>query len=209
MVSSTAETLLPKFRQAISAAFGAPITNSFVTSEGLVGISAPDDPVIKLATDSCIVELVDADWHPVAPGTPSAAVLVTNLYNRVQPLIRYELTDSFTRQPDSTDHGHLRAIVEGRSDDILHYTDADVHPLVLRSVLLTRREVIDYQIRQTATGVDVRAMVERHLDLSLLRDDLRAALQRAGMADPQVRVEAVTSLPRHPETGKLRRVIPA
>jgi len=209
MVSSTAETLLPEFRQAISAAFGAPITNSFVTSEGLVGISAPDDPVIKLATDSCIVELVDADWHPVAPGTPSAAVLVTNLYNRVQPLIRYELTDSFTRQPDSTDHGHLRAIVEGRSDDILHYTDADVHPLVLRSVLLTRREVIDYQIRQTATGVDVRAMVERHLDLSLLRDDLRAALQRAGMADPQVRVEAVTSLPRHPETGKLRRVIPA
>ena len=192
-----------------AAAFGAPISNSFVTSEGLVGISAPDDPVIKLATDSCIVELVDADWHPVAPGTPSAAVLVTNLYNRVQPLIRYELTDSFTRQPDSTEHGHLRAIVDGRRDDILHYTDADVHPLVLRSVLLTRREVIDYQIRQTATGVDVRAMVERHLDLSLLRDDLRAALQRAGMADPQVRVEAVTSLPRHPETGKLRRVIPA
>jgi len=192
-----------------AAAFGAPISNSFVTSEGLVGISAPDDPVIKLATDSCIVELVDADWHPVAPGTPSAAVLVTNLYNRVQPLIRYELTDSFTRQPDSTEHGHLRAIVDGRRDDILHYADADVHPLVLRSVLLTRREVIDYQIRQTATGVDVRAMVERHLDLSLLRDDLRAALQRAGMADPQVRVEAVTSLPRHPETGKLRRVIPA
>jgi hypothetical protein len=76
-------------------------------------------------------------------------------------------------------------------------------------VLLSRREVIDYQIRQTTTGVDVCAMVEGHLDLSRLRDHLRAALQRAGMADPEVRVDAVTSLPRHPETGKLRRVIPA
>ena len=208
MVSSTAETLLAEFRAAISAAFGAPITNSFVTSEGLVGVSAPDDPVITMATDSCIVELVDADWHPVPAGTPSAAVLVTNLYNRVQPLIRYELTDSFIRQPDSTEHGHLRAIVDGRRDDILRYADADVHPLVLRSVLLTRREVIDYQVRQTATGVDVSALLESHLDLSQLSEDLRAALQRAGLADPEVHVEAVTSLPRHPETGKLRRVIP-
>jgi phenylacetate-coenzyme A ligase PaaK-like adenylate-forming protein len=208
MVSSTAETLLPEFREAISAAFGAPITNTFATSEGLVGASAPDDPVITLATDSCIVELVDADWHPVAPGTPSASVLVTNLYNRVQPLIRYELTDSFTRQPDSTEHGHLRAIVDGRCDEILHYADAEVHPLVVRSALLTRREVIDYQVQQTATGVDVCALLERHLDLSRLRDDLRAALQRAGLADPEVHVVAVTSLPRHPETGKPRRVIP-
>jgi phenylacetate-coenzyme A ligase PaaK-like adenylate-forming protein len=126
----------------------------------------------------------------------------------VQPLIRYELTDSFTRQPDSTEHGHLRAIVDGRCDEILHYADAEVHPLVVRSALLTRREVIDYQVQQTATGVDVCALLERHLDLSRLRDDLRAALQRAGLADPEVHVVAVTSLPRHPETGKLRRVIP-
>jgi phenylacetate-coenzyme A ligase PaaK-like adenylate-forming protein len=127
----------------------------------------------------------------------------------VQPLIRYELTDSFTQQPDSTEHGHLRAIVEGRSDDILHYADVDVHPMVLRSVLLTRREVIDYQIRQTATGVDVYALLESQLDLTRLRDDLLAALQRAGVTHPEVQVEAVPSLPRHPETGKLRRVIPA
>ena len=40
------------------------------------------------------------------PGVASAKVLVTNLYNRLQPLIRYELGDSFTRQPDSHGHGH-------------------------------------------------------------------------------------------------------
>lgn len=100
MVNSTAETLLPEFRAAISAAFGAPITDTFPASEGLVGASAPDDPVITMATDSCLVELVDDCYRAVPPGVASAKVLVTNLSNSAQPPIRYELGDSFTRQPD-------------------------------------------------------------------------------------------------------------
>ena len=209
MVNCTAETLLPEFRAAISEAFGAPITNTFATSEGLFGASAPDDPVITMATDSCIVELVDDAYRPVPPGTASAKVLVTNLYNTLQPLIRYELADSFTRQPDSPDHGHLRVTVVGRSDEILHYPGADVHPVVLRSVLLTHPGVVDYVATQTPRGVAVLALTERDVDLPRLRTDLRAALGRAGLADPEVHIDAVDSLPRHRETGKLRRVIPA
>jgi hypothetical protein len=49
----------------------------------------------------------------------------------------------------------------------------------------------------------------READLVLLREQLCAALARAGLADPEVTVDAVATLPRHPETGKLRRVIPA
>lgn len=211
MVNSTAETLLPEFRAAISEAFGAPITDTFATSEGLVGASAPDDPVITLATDSCIVELVDDAYRPVPSGIASAKVLVTNLYNRLQPLIRYELCDSFTRQPDSPDHGHLRVTVVGRSDDVLRYPGADVHPVVLRSILLTHPGVVDYAVTQTPRGVSVLVLVdcEHGVALPHLRESLRTGLRRAGLADPEVNVDAVTSLPRHPETGKLRRVIPA
>ena len=57
----------------------------------------------------------------VPAGAPSAKVLVTNLYNHVQPLIRYELTDTFIRQPKAAEHGYLRARVQGRNDDVLHY----------------------------------------------------------------------------------------
>ncbi len=124
MVNCTAEMLLPEFRAAIKGAFRAPITNTFATSEGLVGASIPDDQVITLATDSCLVELVDDAYRPVPPGVPSARVLITNLYNHLQPLIRYELGDSFTRQSDSPAHGHVRVTVVGRSDEILHYPEA-------------------------------------------------------------------------------------
>jgi len=208
-VTVFAETLLPQFRVAIREAFGAPITNTFASSEGLVGASAPDDPVITMATDSCLVELVDEDYRPVPPGVASAKVLVTNLYNHLQPLIRYEMNDSFTRQPDSPAHGHLRATVVGRSDEILRFPEADIHPITLRSVLLASPGVIDYVVTQTPRGVAALVMTEGDTDLAPLRESLRTALRHAGLSGPEVRVKAVSSLPRHPETGKLRRVISA
>jgi phenylacetate-CoA ligase len=209
LVNSTAETLLPAYRVAIRTAFGAPIMNTFATSEGLVGSSGFNEEVIALGTDGCIVEPVDDCYQPVAPGIPSAKVLVTNLYNHLQPLIRYELGDSFTRQPDSTEHGHMRVTVDGRSDAILRYPGAEVHPLALRSALLGTPEVLDYQAAQTVHGISVSVLLERPADLRALGARLEAALQRAGLAGPQVEVHEVTSLPRHPETGKLRRVVPA
>jgi phenylacetate-CoA ligase len=209
LVNCTAETLQPQFRAAIRQAFGAPVFNTFATTEGLAGSSGPDDPFITLATDSCIVELVDARYRPVPPGTASAKVLITNLYNHLQPLIRYELNDSFTAQRPAASHGRLRVSVEGRADEILHYDHAHVHPLVLRSVLLTQPAVLDYQVQQTPRGAAVQVLLEHQADLAQLRDQLRTALTRAGLADPDVTVQAVTVLPRNPQTGKLRRVIPA
>jgi phenylacetate-CoA ligase len=209
LVNCTAETLQPEFRAAIRQAFGVPVFNTFASTEGLIGSSGPDDPAITLATDSCIVELVDAAGQPVPDGTPSAKVLVTNLFNHLQPLIRYELNDSFTAQPAAAAHGRLRVTVQGRADDILRYGHAEIHPLALRSILLTHAGVLDYQVRQTARGIDVRVLAQHADSLAALRGQLHAALSRAGVADPEVTLAAVAALPRNPDTGKLRRVIPA
>jgi phenylacetate-coenzyme A ligase PaaK-like adenylate-forming protein len=99
--------------------------------------------------------------------------------------------------------------VQGRADGILRYGRAEIHPLALRSVLLAQPDVLDYQVRQTARGVAVQVLLGRGTSVTSLREQLRAALARAGLADPEVIVRAVAALPRNPETGKLRRVIPA
>ena len=208
VVTSTSETCTPELRAAISAGFGAPLIDSFGSTEGLVGASAPDDDVITFAEDGCIVELVDEHHRPVPPGTPSAAVLVTNLSNRLQPLIRYQLTDSFVQQPAASEHGYLRARVSGRSDEDFHYGDVTVHPLVIRTVMLQSHEVAEYQVRQTSTGIDVTAVADHGLDLEVLRSDLSAALGGAGLVDPEVSVWSAPNLERDAATGKLRRFVP-
>lgn len=207
-ISSTSETMLPEMRSAIREAFGVTIFDSFGSSEGLFGKTGPDDDVFAFNTDMCIVELVDADNMPVAPGVPSAKVLVTNLYNHVQPLIRYELTDSFSRQPDVNGHGHLRARVRGRSDEVLRYGATTIHPIAIRSVMVKAPQVTDYQVHQTRTGIDVFAVISQELDLDTLAEQLRRALVDGGLNRPTVTVRAVDRVERHPLSGKLRRFVP-
>ena len=208
-INASSETLLPEWRREIEDAFGVGVSDVFGSSEGLIGIGAPGDPVLTFNTDVCIVELVDERDRPVPPGVPSAKLLLTNLANRVQPLVRYEIGDRFVRQPDSPDHGHLRAAVEGRNDDGLRWGGIEVHPLVVRGVMVKEPRVTDYQVRQTARGVDLAVLATEPFALDALCTSLRAALSAAGLDDAEVTARHVAALERHPETGKVRRFIRA
>ena len=55
---------------------------------------------LHLNADWVILEPVDAALRPVPPGTPSHSTLLTNLANRVQPILRYDIGDSVTMLPD-------------------------------------------------------------------------------------------------------------
>jgi phenylacetate-coenzyme A ligase PaaK-like adenylate-forming protein len=208
IVTCTSETLHAELRALIAGGFDASVIDTFGSTEGLVGVTPPDDDVLVFNSDVCITELVDENNRAVTAGTPSAKVLVTNLSNRVQPLIRYEMTDSFIHQPTAAEHGHLRAKVQGRADELLRYDEVDVHPLVVRTVLVKMPEVLDYQVHQTRRGIDVSALTTCTLDERHLQTRLISALDEAGLHDPDVTVRAVATLERNHETGKLRRVFP-
>jgi len=164
--------------------------------------------VISFAGDACIVEFVDANNQPVPEGVPSAKALVTNLHNRTQPLIRYELTDRFVRHPSDPRTGVVRATVEGRADDVFQYADVAVDPLVIRTVMVRTTAAREYQVRQTARGIDIAIIAEGELNPTVVAAALAQSLNAAGLPDPEVGVREVTDIARHPETGKARRFIP-
>jgi phenylacetate-CoA ligase len=207
MISTTSETLVPELRRLIAAGFGTPIVDVFGSSEGLVGVTAPDDDVLVFNTDLCIVELVDAEYRPVAPGMPSAKILVTNLYNRVQPLIRYELDDRFVRAPDAPEHGHLRAFVQGRSGKVLNYDGINVHPIAVDDVMEKAPGVLDYQVHQTQQGIDVDVLAFVSIDTRRLGIQLTDALVAAGLRQPRVTVTVVEQLERRKDSGKIDRFL--
>jgi phenylacetate-coenzyme A ligase PaaK-like adenylate-forming protein len=209
-VTVTSEPLTADARACIDEAFGVGVSDMFGSSEGVLGVSPPDDPAIVLASDTAIVELVDEHHQPVEPGVPSAKVLVTNLANQVQPLIRYELTDSFVEQPSRAPDGHLRVAVAGRSDDELHYGDGVVvHPLAVRTVMVKVPEASEYQVRQTPDGVDIAVVASAALDTERVRGAVADELERAGLREPSVHVRVVSAadIERHPETAKTKRFI--
>jgi phenylacetate-CoA ligase len=207
-VTSVSEMLTPEDRQAISAAFGVAVINAFVSTEGLVGHSEPGGLVLTFASDTCIAECVDDAGRPVPDGTASARVLVTNLHNLTQPLIRYELTDRFTPAGTSAG-GFLRASVEGRRDDVFRYGATIVHPFVLTTALLAAGRVREYQVRQTVRGADITVVADAGLDDAALTAAVQQSLRQAGLTQPQVTINHAEAIARDPRTGKARRFVPS
>jgi len=207
-VTASSEQLTDEDRTAITAAFGVPVTDQFASTEGLAGYSDPGGQVLTFATDMCLAEPVTADGEPVPPGTAADKVLVTNLHNLTQPLIRYELTDRFVRYPDDPG-GRLRAAVDGRADSVFRYGDVVVHPITFYSVLESPEAITEFQVRQTQRGVVIDVVADGHLDQAALEDAIRHDLARCGLTAPEVAVRAVTFIERHPETGKVLRFLPS
>jgi len=138
----------------------------------------------------------------------SAKVLVTNLHNLTQPPVRYELTDRFTRPAGEPTAGWLRASIDGRADEVLRYGRVTVHPHVIRSIPASQGEVREYQVRQTADGIDVLCVPDGDAGEAVLAERLKDALRQAGLNAPQADVRLVQAIRRDPRTGKVTRFIP-
>lgn len=207
-----AEPLFDEIRLAAEQTWQAPVANMWGTSEaGIVGIGCFVEPGMHLADDQVIVEAVDARGRVVPPGVPSQKVLVTNLANTLQPLIRYEITDQVVMVEATCGCGsaHRRvADIQGRLDDEFAYgVGVRVHPHVFRSVLVRDPAVIEYQVHQTADGAEILVRHEAPIDRDALASGVSTALANVGLAEPRVTISTVDSIPRL-ASGKVKRFVP-
>ena len=204
------EPLLPEIRAAAEETWGVPVANWWLCSEGgPMGLGCGVGAGMHLAEDLVIVEPVDAAGQPVPPGTRSAKLYLTNLYNTAMPLIRYELTDEVTLldEPCPCGSAHRRvADVQGRLDDGFVYGSVTVHPHLFRSVLGSERAIVEYQVSQTARGAAV-AVRGGPVDASRLERRLEAELERLGVPRAEVSIRVVERLERQ-DIGKLKRFLP-
>jgi len=193
-----------------------PMSGYAATEAPAIATSSPEHPELEIADDVVVIEIVDEDGKPVAPGRPGAKVLLTNLINYAQPLIRYELTDSVVESPLPNPAGRpWRCLlsVDGRKADILYLRAPDgatvpVHPSVLASAIAPLAEIGEYAFVYDAQGLHAHIVqtpgatadvVER------LRIALIDAVASTGAVPPVVDVLPVPALQREPG-GKLRLV---
>ena len=118
---SGGEGLSPVARTRLEHVFGCPLHNEYGASECLSIGYACREGALHVNADWVILEPVDRDYRPTPVGELSHTVLLTNLANAVQPIIRYDLGDRVRAKVGACACGNpLPAFqLEGRSDDVL------------------------------------------------------------------------------------------
>jgi phenylacetate-coenzyme A ligase PaaK-like adenylate-forming protein len=212
------EVLTDDVRERIVAAFDSEPFNGYGTTEvGYVAVECDRHAGLHVFEDQVLIEIVDDEYRPVPAGRPGTRLLVTNLFNRTQPLIRYELDDLVTASPEPCPCGRpfpLLKTIEGRSDDILELPargggTTKVHPVTLRSPLAGIAAVSEYRIVYRADELRVEAVLagtDGRRVCQEVESSLGAALAESGAQPPPIRVESVSEIPRHPHSGKHKAI---
>jgi phenylacetate-CoA ligase len=219
---TSAELRTPQMTQRLVEVFGVRPFNVFACTEGLFGSECEHHQGIHLLEET-LVENVDPDGEPVPAGEPGARLLVTNLHNLVQPLLRLEVTDVVTLDPDPCPCGRILArmtTIHGRSDDIISLPARDgspvaVHPLHF-ALLSSDPQVREFQIIQDGPTLRVLVVPTRSPNLAPAAADdelekriryvITRQLLELGVHHPHITVERRQELNRT-AGGKLKLVI--
>ena len=210
------ECLCDAVRARLARAFDCRVRNGYGASEFLSIAAECGHGALHVNSDWVLLEPVDSAYRVLDPGETSHTVLLTNLANGVQPLIRYDLGDSVTVLPAPCECGSvLPAIrVEGRRDDVLacadgHGATVKLLPLVLTTVLEDEARVHDFQLEQCGPArLRLRLGAAERGHAARAQAALRHYLRLQGL--PDVSVEFADEAPRRDRaSGKLRRVIRA
>jgi len=208
-VSTNSEPLSAEDRDAIDAAWGAPVHNLWGSTEiGVQAVGCGQGDGLHICADEVILERVDEAGRPVGADEPAARTLATGLAGRAFPFIRYDLGDEVTLLPGRCPCGSAMprvADISGRRDDDFHYDGRLVPASAFRYVLGTDPRISEYQVHQTAHGAEV--LVVGSPDPSAVAVALAAALRPFGLPQAEIGVRIVDQIPRHASTGKLKRFV--
>lgn len=219
-IEATGETLPREVAQSATEVFGCPVRQAYAASEALVMAISCDAGWMHVNADWVVLEPVDAELRPTPPGEASHTVLLTNLANRVQPIIRYDVGDSVQLRVDRCPCGNpLPAIrVQGRCDDVLHLRAstgecAEILPLAVGTLAQATPGVDRWQLVQTAPAqITVHLATVPGYSRELVWEDLRSRLSgflQAQSAGFCALVLSDQPPERSATSGKFRQVISA
>lgn len=209
-VMSASEVLTQESRAKIEHAWHSQPFDVYAATETAGIASECSHHRLHLFEDLVITEVVDEGNQPVPRGEFGAKVLVTVLFSRTQPLIRYEMSDRVALSPERCDCGLPFALIggiEGRAEDILQLPgrggdSVRIHPNVFHK-LLESLPVQGWQVVQEHDAI--RILLQQpgaEIDIDGLSSEVVRALEHQKAIPPPVRVERVEVLTKS-ATGKL------
>jgi phenylacetate-CoA ligase len=167
-IKSIGETLQEDLRQAVAELdAGISVIDGYSSQEcGAIAMQCPDGGGYHVMSESLIVEILDQDGEPCAPGQ-IGRIVVTDLHNLASPIIRYDIGD-YAQLGETCSCGRGLTKLDkilGRTRNLVVKPNGDRHwPLVGFHSFDTIAPIRQYQlIQETVERITVRFVTDEPL----------------------------------------------
>lgn len=209
-----AEVLSPTDKAQFESLFQTKVIEIYQASEGQIA-SACHLGHLHINEDLVYVELYDQSGNPIEkPHIIGHKMILTNLINEAQPLIRYEMNDMIVLDDPCPCGSNFRRIerILGRSDDNLFFYNAVQEAQIVYSdlfarwIITTSDAIREFQVIQTEISkLEITVDLIASFDLKQLEKRLIDELRELGLsAEIKIRVDML-ELPKH--ANKYKRFI--
>lgn len=152
----TSEMFFKEDQKLLEHQFGVPVVNEYGASElGLLAFQNPSGEWV-LNSETMYVEVVDDNGN-ILPNGREGRIVITSLYNRAHPFIRYDIGDTGSLSEQSTPKKPLLKELMGRTNDVAVLPSGKVVPgltfyYVTKSVIENDSQIKEFIVQQTAPG---------------------------------------------------------
>ncbi len=205
---TTSEMLFKNDRRLLEEVFGIPVVNEYGASE--LGVIAFEDGngnwVVNNQT--LLVEIVDKN-DQVLPYEEEGDLVITSLYNKAYPMIRYKIGDvGAISQPDSKGYQVLKKL-SGRTNVFAHLPSGKKVPAlafyyVTKSVIEDKSEIKELKVvQQTKNSFLIKYVSETELN-EPQKASIVSAVEKYLETGLDLKFERIKHLNRN-KSGKLRQ----
>lgn len=216
LIALSAEGLPANEYERVARAFHTKVGNSYAATECPFLSYSCAHGWLHVNSDWVILEAVDENYRPVPAEAQSHTVLITNLANRIQPILRYDIGDSVLQKAGPCPCGNpLPAIrVQGRTSELLVFMNERGERILLPPLALELDQPQDVDliqlVQQSLTSLRVRIKLASSADVGTVWRALNATLKRIlsqhGLG--HVAIELADEPPEQSKGGKYRLVVP-
>lgn len=214
----SADPLTEDTAETIYKAFNVKPINFYAATESL-GMAAQCDlhEGFHMFNDWHIFESIKQNGEAAKPGEPGNLV-ITNLYNYTQPLIRYRMDDEVILQEKECSCGWPFPIfskLAGRKEEFLWFEGPDgnkeyIHPITLVEFIVAGLKKIQFvQVEKNKLRLNAVIQGDRDATISGIRNRMDEILKKKNLINfVDYEINIVGDIPNDHKTGKYKLIIP-
>ena len=206
----TSEMLFEDDKKLMEQAFGVPVINEYGASElDLIAFTDRKGEFV-VNRETLFVEIIDKEDQPVDHGN-SGRIVITSLYNKAQPMIRYDIGDIGIL---ANSHNFKKTVLEkliGRTNDIAQLPSGKTVPgltfyYVTKSIISSDGNVKEFVIEQISLDTFKIIYVSLQELSKMEKQKIERAVYKYLENDLRIIFERTELLKRSP-SGKLKQFV--